>query len=1081
MTIAGDLTASVITGFTATDIENVNIRVVTSSAIMDFGSVTGVENIDLSLVLGGAALLDLQEIPAITVDGSGTAVPGLFAIGFNAGAVSGSGDELNLTLENYQDTSAGFSTIGSGIETVNLVSVGTNELALGAGSADVAISGAGDLTLEYGSSSSNGAGAVSSTATGIVLLTTAFASSVSNTGSGVMGVDAALNDDVAIINSGSGTMIVTTTGLDAVVENSASGSLSVILTGDGATITNSGSGAATIEDTAIDATITNSGSGAMTIADTGADATITNSGSGAMTINGTGAVAVAHVTITNSGDGDMTIAASGADVIVSSGAGNLTVDEDAFASKATITATGAGDLDVSVRDNDVTVDASGSTGVVTLNVGKLTAGTPTIGFTGSDGDDLVIFEAEALTANVKLAGGDGDDVIQVADADGTKLVGLTAANVSGFERIEYTGTTAVTWNLSLAPTDLTTAAFVEALAADGTAGADGVASTDGKAGTTAAAGGAGGVGSLGAVGTAAATVAELTNWVANTTFEFSGDLSAVGGAGGAASNGGAGGAGVAGAKADGGAGGVGGIGGAGGAGGSSSLNFKGAVAASVVLDGELNSFGGVAASGANGGVGGAGGAAGAAAAGDGGAGGVAISAAAIAAAATFEFSADVSAAGANGAAGGFGGLGGAGGLGSSTQDGGNGGVGGAGGAGGAGASVLVATLATELNLILNGVTLDSSGGNGGAGGLGASGGAGGSSMFTGKVGGDGGAGGNGGAGGAAAVTVTTGATKVNITSNVSDDGLTTANTFVADGGSGGALGEGGAGGAYGLGALSSGTLGIDGADGAAGKIDLESFGLAVAASATVTITGVADLDLGVVQADTLTFDASGLSGDLTFAITSDTTATVSTKAGKDDVITGGSGVNTISLLDGGADTIDLTASSALQDAIFVGSAFGTDAKALAIDATVKDIISVVEITGWTVGDSSAGDVLDIGTNALVIVADTATTVSTVLGSSLTGKGVMSYSVTDGLATVTEVDGVDLNEILVVLFTDVLTAAGDTVAFEYGDDTYVATSGDALAGYLAATDFVVKLVGVNATELTSSIDGLFVAGSLSAAT
>jgi len=322
----------------------------------------------------------------------------------------------------------------------------------------------------------------------------------------------------------------------------------------------------------------------------------------------------------------------------------------------------------------------------------------------------------------------------------------------------------------------------------------------------------------------------------------------------------------------------------------------------------------------------------------------------------FTFNSSLTSMGGNGSAGYHGGAGGGGirvGT-ASRADGGHGGNGSRGTNGGDGVSVLSfdATAATKLNIVLNGVTLNSSGGNGGIGGNGGNGGKGAGTSTVGVDGGDGGNGGLGGAGGDggdAGITIAaTHAREVNITSNASEDGRITSNRLIADGGMFGTGGDGGLGGTGGLssvGGSSHGANGASGTNGVVGTKGADVAGLAVADTATITIDGAADLNLGLVSGDDLTIDASAFTGDLT----------LTTEDG-DDVITGGTGTNTITL-NGGADTVDLSASLVMQDTVTVKFADGTDAE--------SEIF--VAITGLTLGDKNSGDALLFSSGQLNIV------------------------------------------------------------------------------------------------------------------
>jgi hypothetical protein len=88
------------------------------------------------------------------------------------------------------------------------------------------------------------------------------------------------------------------------------------------------------------------------------------------------------------------------------------------------------------------------------------------------------------------------------------------------------------------------------------------------------------------------------------------------------------------------------------------------------------------------------------------------------------------------------------------------------------------------------------------------------------------------------------------------------------------------------------------------------------------------------------------------------------------------------------------------------------------------------VIGYTTGDEETGDGIALGTGGFTLEADMATTVSTV------GGGTLSYSVSDGIVTVTKVGGASLAEYIEVIFKDVLSA-NESVAFEVGGTTYLA--------------------------------------------
>jgi hypothetical protein len=977
--------------FTATGIEQIVIRAPApdASVYYDLGQVSGVEKITVQDSSSEVYLDDVAEFADLAlIGGSGpnTQFRAELTVEYRQSVVTGGEDAVDLTLDDNVNSAV---SIGAGIESLNVTIVTDNDVNLRVNGADVNIQGNGSLVSEIADAdqiSNSASGAVDIEILGSV-------SGVNHSGAGFMSVDATGLNGVAINNTGKGDLVVEAVGNEATISNAGTSKLTVTKAGDDATITNSGSGDVTVTSVGDDATITNSGSGDLTVSDagdnatignigtgaasvtlTGLDASIVNSGDGAMTIGGTGGVSQllgAAVVITNSGKGAMTIEASEATDITSSGAGALTVDEDAFASGATITASGSGALDVSVKDRDVTIDASASTGLIAVAVAdSLQAAKVT--FTGSVGDDTVTFEAGALDGDDTLDGGNGDDLLQVGTAQIANTFDWT--DVTHVETIEYTGKAAVDWDLTKSTFETVSVGAIE--------GNNGVVGKDGADATKLAAAAAGAVGGQGA------SAAIFAEWASGTTFEFTAALSGTGGAAGAGGNGF-----TAAVNPNGAAGGTGGVG-------STVLDFFNSAQAeplTILAEGELDGTGGAGGAGGDGAAGDtttAGGKGGAG--GVGGSGGSTISVS-DAKDVTITLSQNVTAAGAAGGAAGLGGVGGNGDAGKAGTDGGDGAAGGAGGAGG---SALDLSDATTVTLTLNGVMLDSSGGAGGAGGAGGDGGAGGNGAAgqNGGNGGNGGDGGKGGAGGAAGITVAAlQVTALNIVSNESDDGSVTLNQLRAAGGASGDGGAEGIGGAFGLGNGSGTTNGSDGLDGNGGQNGLSgasNFSLVVAKNATISITGEADLNLGIVKAENVTFNASDLEGDLTVFLTSGANGNTgaNAKAGADDEITGGKGVNTITLLDGGIDTIDLTASAAEQDIIVVRSAFGTDATLVTNNIATPE---VVEITSLTLGDEATGDALTIGTVALTLVADIALTQGSVITgnpvAAITEKTTVSFS------------------------------------------------------------------------------------------
>ena len=347
-----------------------------------------------------------------------------------------------------------------------------------------------------------------------------------------------------------------------------------------------------------------------------------------------------------------------------------------------------------------------------------------------------------------------------------------------------------------------------------------------------------------------------------------------------------------------------------------------------------------------------------------------------------------------------GGAGGAGGVGSAAGKDGQ-----AGGVGGAGKSALIFTPLVDngsnaVTVTLKGVTLNSSGANGGAGGA------------AGDVTADkGGAGGKGGA--ADTVIDATNIETVNIVSATNSTGTVTVNTLTAIGGTGG---KGGAGK----------TAGADGAAGADGS------GLTLSNNGTVNISGAADLVLGTVVSTNVTIKAAGLSGALTVAT-----------GNGNDVIEGGSGKNTITL-NGGVDSINLTASVAKQDTINVAAVTNSTTAAL-----------VTALTGVTTGSSSVGDKIDIAGTNTVAANSTGVDASSGLTRTVT-NGIITFSGTSSSTT--------LANYLDAAFDAV--AQNKAAAFVFNGDTYVIANAGNDATFDAGADYVVKLVGV--TDLTALV-------------
>jgi hypothetical protein len=747
--------------------------------------------------------------------------------------------------------------------------------------------------------------------------------------------------------------------------------------------------------------VNNSGT-SLTVNLVATKATVTNSGAGDLVYNDN---SVADVALVNSGAGDLTVKATGS----STTAGTLeTSIANSGAGTTTVEASEATLLEVSAGTLDIADDAFATAAIVNATGGSLIMEATDFGATidASEGDatvDLTINDSNLVrTAIITLTGGTGDVTVKL-DAVGAILATdvLTGGTAADSnDVIEFSANGKSAFTNFAGVTEFETLLYTYA-------------------------------------GTASGAVA----WSALDALEDTIVLEFGSVVGDAVANGSAGTAGT-GATAVGATGGFGANGGATAASAptASLLDLSGATATiNIRLTEDLSSVGG------NGGAGGAGGVA-----------FVGINASATAAAIAGS----------------------------------DGGAGGDGSAGATGGSIIV-TDAVTLTLELNGVTLDSSGGIGGAGGAGAAGGNGGNGMPSGTAnndgadGGDGANGGVGGAGGDAEDTISaTAATSVTIYSNVSDASDT--NELVAAGGlggAGGAFGLGGSGGLATASGASAGVSGDNGTSGATGATGDDASGLAVGEAATITVTGAGNLILGVITeggtATGLTINANdadlgAMTGDLTFEI-----------AGTlDDDITGGEGANTITL-NGGADTIDLSASADVADSITLNAAAGTSLVFDILGATAAEF-NAVEITGFdlgldTVTVTSAISAAD--TNIQLVAADL--NINT-----LSGYDVYEYSVTDGVVVIgkgvndpgvsaywTHVTTPDeaaglFDDVVAVIFNDVLdnsglssalSGYGESVVWNNGDDAWLFVS-DGIGGYLANSDYVVKLVGVEVTDI-----------------
>ena len=261
---------------------------------------------------------------------------------------------------------------------------------------------------------------------------------------------------------------------------------------------------------------------------------------------------------------------------------------------------------------------------------------------------------------------------------------------------------------------------------------------------------------------------------------------------------------------------------------------------------------------------------------------------------------------------------------------------------------------------------------------------------------------------------------VNIVSNTDAAGTGTTNTLTA--------------GAAGTGAT---------ANGAAG------YGLMVGANATINVSGAANMTMGAIYSGTgatpnnnVTLNAGSLTGNLS--------ATLGTG---NDTIVGGSGTNTISL-GGGIDTVNLTKSTAKADVITL-NAVGT------VDAKAGQLINITGFTDSAV--ATVGDKIVFGNAASLIGAVAANTInggsSTALTTTINSGSVATFSGAGSAVTLnTYIDGV---------FTAMNSAGNKVAAFEYNGDTYLVQDNGTGGAYNAASDLVVKLVGVTGVTSVST--------------
>jgi hypothetical protein len=216
----------------------------------------------------------------------------------------------------------------------------------------------------------------------------------------------------------------------------------------------------------------------------------------------------------------------------------------------------------------------------------------------------------------------------------------------------------------------------------------------------------------------------------------------------------------------------------------------------------------------------------------------------------------------------------------------------------------------------------------------------------------------------------------------------------------------------------------------------------------VNITGEADFEIGLLSGSGVTVDASKLTGALT----------VTTELG-DDTITGGSGVNTISL-SGGVDTVNLSDLSPDKtdtvDTIYILGISGTDVTGA----------GVATITGFEL-DS---DVLVLATATAVADTKFDLTASDLVAGT-PDYSVYDYRIVNGVfdfgkapaaETVNTGPGAELLDGIDIVFTDVVNANGESVAYTDGTDSWIFVSNDT-SGYQAGFDTVVKLAGVVVTD------------------
>lgn len=208
----------------------------------------------------------------------------------------------------------------------------------------------------------------------------------------------------------------------------------------------------------------------------------------------------------------------------------------------------------------------------------------------------------------------------------------------------------------------------------------------------------------------------------------------------------------------------------------------------------------------------------------------------------------------------------------------------------------------------------------------------------------------------------------------------------------------------------------------------------VSANTVINIDGANEINLGTISNSNqpVTVNAANLTGKLTVA-----TGTAA------DVITGGSNVNTITLA-GGADTVDLSKSTAKADVITASAATNTS------------IAGHQKITGFT-SATSTGDKLDIATTAALANDASAVAAGTGLTASIS-SGIMTFAGANA-ATATLAD-----KVAGAVKAGLVDVAGEVAAFVHGGSTYIISNAGSDNTFTEGTDVLIELVGV--TDLTA---------------